>query len=732
MTRCLNCMNLFDETYGVCPHCGFIPGTPPKEAYHLYPGTILRGRYMVGTTVGFGGFGITYRAWDLTLDKKVAIKEFYPNGIVNRVPGQREVIVYSGNRADEFQNGKARFLAEARNMARFNTHPNIVNVYEFFEENNTAYIAMEFLDGMSYKQYIASQGGRVPVPVAVNVVLSVLDALKEIHKVKIIHRDVSPDNIFMVPVEPGSTNYKVKLIDFGAARFSSGEEEKTLSIILKPGYAPPEQYRSRSKQGPWTDIYAVGAVFYRSITGKMPEESVNRMVEDHLAPPNTLVPDLPQYLNDSILRAMALNQELRFQNVDQFREAIQQEKRVLSVDSELKRRKTMRGISVAAICLVLAGAALGCWQVYSHKQRDLYNVEATIRVEMPDVNKGKEEEIAAAGALGSSGNEGRQLDLGASSDMLNRMLEEYGSRFEKVTWTAAAGQTPEEYKKNLEKALSEEPGPEGPLAAFETSGITAADSALWGKLGSLDTTYETLDEKAYYFIDRQEFKDYFETEKKQIPISFRAPVLYVNTNLLVDPEAENRDELLAEKLEELAGMTDLAALTDAEGKPSYCVSRENLEMYRKAFGVAEKDKDFEPAAGDDKGYEPFLRREKACYLGNTDDYEAVRASLGGIYQMVVMEEMQRNGRDGQKVKGQFTHLWSISANLTEEQKTAADNLVFYLMSERAQDVFNLQSGNGLSLNKNMLETYMDSNDEFQDVVNGLRDLEMEYGEESET
>ena len=158
-----------------------------------------------------------------------------------------------------------RFLAEARNMAMFNTHPNIVNVYEFFEENNTAYIAMEFLKGMSFKQYIAAQGGKIGWQTAVSVVLSVLDGLKEIHRAKIIHRDVSPDNIFLVPTDDGK-DYRIKLIDFGAARFASGEEEKTLSIILKPGYAPPEQYRSKSRQGPWTDLYAVGAVLYRAIT----------------------------------------------------------------------------------------------------------------------------------------------------------------------------------------------------------------------------------------------------------------------------------------------------------------------------------------------------------------------------------------------------------------------------------------------------------------------------------
>ena len=168
---CLNCMKPFEEAYGVCPYCGYIPGTAPEEAYHLHPGTILHGRYIVGTTVGFGGFGITYRAWDATLEKKVAIKEYYPNGIVNRVPGQKTVIIYSGNRADEFQKGKLRFLAEARNMARFNTHPNIVNVHEFFEENSTAYIVMEFLEGISYKQYIENCGGHVDCNTAVSLSL---------------------------------------------------------------------------------------------------------------------------------------------------------------------------------------------------------------------------------------------------------------------------------------------------------------------------------------------------------------------------------------------------------------------------------------------------------------------------------------------------------------------------------------------------------------------------------
>lgn len=703
---CLNCMNTFDEVYGVCPFCGFIPGTPPKEAYHLHPGTVLRDRYIVGTTVGFGGFGITYRAWDKTLEKKVAIKEYYPNGIVNRIPGEKSVIIYSGNRADEFQNGKTRFLSEARNMARFNTHPNIVNVYEFFEENNTAYIAMEFLEGLSYKDYIKACGGRVDVDVALNVVLSVLDALKEIHKVHIIHRDVSPDNIFMVPVEPGSNQFKVKLIDFGAARFSTGEEEKTLSIILKPGYAPPEQYRSKSRQGPWTDIYAVGAVFYRSITGVMPEESVNRMVEDHLQPPSEFVPDLPQYLSDSIMRAMALNQELRFQNVDQFRAAIQQQTRVLSVDSELKRRKSLRAVRIAGICALLIGAAAACVQVYSRKQSALYNIAGTVTMEMPDVNGENMEEIQEAGRLGSENGEVRQMELKSSEDMLAELVSAYNDRFQNVQVTPEASGNTEEYGREL-TAMAKQGNLPG---VFESGSISPEDTELWAQLGTLETTYDALDEKEYYFMKQKEFQIRFGAEKKQIPVSFAAPVLYVNTFLI--PEEQIPKDV-----------TELAQLTDADGAASYCVSAEYREMYREAFGAAAEDPAFAAASGTEKGYEPFLKREAAYYLGSTDDYEAVRASLGGIYQMIVLKDLQKAGA----VRGRFTHIWSISCSLEGEDREAADSLVFYLMSETAQDIFNLQNGNGLSLNKNMMKTYVEGNDEFTDIYRNLDTLQMEYG-----
>ncbi len=151
--RCFNCMKEYEEQYEVCPHCGYVDGSPPAEAYHLAPGEILNHKYIVGTAIDSGGFGIIYRAWDAQMEQVVAIKEYFPNGVVSRVPGQNDVIVYSGKNREVFRKGVDRFLVEARNMAEF-SQPDIVALYDYFEENNTAYIVMEYLDGVSFKEYL--------------------------------------------------------------------------------------------------------------------------------------------------------------------------------------------------------------------------------------------------------------------------------------------------------------------------------------------------------------------------------------------------------------------------------------------------------------------------------------------------------------------------------------------------------------------------------------------------
>ena len=704
MKRCFNCMNTYTEGYEVCPHCGYVHSAQPKEAFHLYPGTVLHERYVVGTTVGIGGFGITYRAWDQALDKQVAVKEYFPNGVVNRVPGNPEVIVFSEEATGEFQKGRVRFLAEAENMARFNAHPNIVDVYDFFEENHTAYIVMEFLDGLSFKQYLSLYDGVIPWQKAVEIVNPVLKALKEIHKKKIVHRDISPDNIYILPLDSRLEHFVVKVIDFGAARLSDGEEEKTLSIILKPGFAPPEQYEKKSKQGPWTDFYAVGAMLYLAVTGVKPDESLNRMLKDELVSPSELVPELPRYLNDTIMRAMALNPELRFKNADQFLEALNQQTRVLTVSQKRLRYRMIRIAAAAGACLFIGGIGLMCSRIYSYRQGMLYHIEADISVQMPDINRERQESIREARMRGQAGEEQQQTRQ-TSEEMLEGMLKEYEESFRGVKVKQEKFQSPEQYGEYLRTQAGRKKLPD----VLETTGITRRDPEVWEELGGLEDTFDALDKKDYYFIGDREFADCFGKEKKQIPVSFCAPVLYVNTYLITEPG-------------DLSGITSLEKLT-LDGRPSYCVGSEDREMYRQAFRAREDDEAF-AGDGSGQGYEPFLKREKAYYLGTTDDYEMIQAGLGGIYRMVVLEKLQKEGR----VKGRFTHLWSIRDSLTKEEHTAADHMVFYLLGERAQDIFNVQNGNGLSLNRNIMEVYVNNNEEFRPVIDQLEDLRMEYGD----
>lgn len=343
---CISCFALLDEDADVCPYCGCKQEKEAKEKYQLAPMTMVLGRYLIGKVAGTGGFGITYKAYDFQLQQIVAIKEYFPSRMVQRTPGSREVIIFE-QKKDEFEKEKQRFLLEARTMAKFSGNENIVNVYNYFEENNTAYIVMEFLEGITLGDYIKQCGGSLDLDTSLEIIKNVLNALKSVHKLKVIHRDINPKNIMI------TINNKIVLYDFGAARLSSGEEDKTLTIVLTQGYAPPEQYRNKSKQGPFTDIYAVGAMFYYMITGIVPIESIDRVNSDDLKRPSKLIENLPKYVDHAILKAMALKSELRFKNADQFLEALYLKKEVLTPEAELKKRKKRRSISVSIISLLL-------------------------------------------------------------------------------------------------------------------------------------------------------------------------------------------------------------------------------------------------------------------------------------------------------------------------------------------------------------------------------------------
>ena len=284
-----------------------------EENLHcLRKGTRLIGRYTIEGVLGQGGFGITYLGMDELHEKPVAIKEFFPQGIVTRnIEYQDTVTVTFVGEKDNYEKGKERFLKEARTMAKFSKDEGIVKALDFFEINNTAYIVMEYLEGVTLKQYLR-ENKRIDAEDLVELLVPLIESLDEIHSQGLIHRDISPDNIMVLP------DGRIKLMDFGAARDYTEFGEKSLSIVLKPGYAPPEQYQTHGIQGPWTDIYALCATMYKCITGENPPDAIERVMDDHLKKISAFgIPVLPQ-IEEAIIKGMSVAANDRYQNVGDF------------------------------------------------------------------------------------------------------------------------------------------------------------------------------------------------------------------------------------------------------------------------------------------------------------------------------------------------------------------------------------------------------------------------------
>jgi hypothetical protein len=243
----------------------------------LPKGTLLDDTYRIERVIGTGGFGITYECEDVTLGSRVAIKEYYPAEFAGRDPSM-SVRARSERHREMFAWGRQRFVHEARTLARFR-HASIVHVTRVFEANATAYMVMAFEGGPPLEAWLKGLG-RPPTQDELDGILApLLDALETIHAAHFVHRDIAPDNII---IRPDGTPV---LLDFGAARDTLGERSRAFTGIVKAGYSPPEQYATeRRLQGPWSDVYALGATLYRAVTGRPPDEAALRAAEDRLAP----------------------------------------------------------------------------------------------------------------------------------------------------------------------------------------------------------------------------------------------------------------------------------------------------------------------------------------------------------------------------------------------------------------------------------------------------------------
>ena len=313
---CPNCFEIFETDLAACPICGYAGQDMGLVPVALPIGTILHGKYMVGHVLGKGGFGITYLGYDLAACQKVAIKEYLPDVLSYRSTGNTFVSSFGGDKESAYRMGAEKFYEEAKTVSRFSGHPNIVHVSEFFYENNTAYFSMEYVQGSDLKAYVETHGGSLSEHDTLRFLLPVMDALIVVHGTGVLHRDVSPDNIFLS--ESGTS----KLLDFGSARQVLGEQSKSLSVVLKHGFAPIEQYQTRGKQGPWTDVYALGATMYYCLTGHIPEPAMDRIEEDALLSPSRLGANVTPRIEAALIKALAVKAANRFQTVAELKQAL--------------------------------------------------------------------------------------------------------------------------------------------------------------------------------------------------------------------------------------------------------------------------------------------------------------------------------------------------------------------------------------------------------------------------
>ncbi len=314
LSKCLGCM---EDLQGYpCPHCGYDPVKEKRPEYALPPETILAGKYLVGRVLGQGGFGITYIGWDIALERKVAIKEYYPSGQVSRSPGARSLTWYTNEPAIQArEDGMKMFLKEARKMVKADSIPGVVRVLDLFQENGTAYIVMDFVSGETLKTRLQKTGPMTWTQAAL-IFRPAIRAMEQVHQAGLIHRDLSPDNLMLTP------EGKVKILDLGAAKDLNINTGASSMQVAKSGFSPFEQYTQRGGSGPWTDVYAMAATLYFTLTGKLPPVATDRVDEDTISWDIPCLDTLPGAALVAMKKAMAVSAKKRTQSMEELEKGL--------------------------------------------------------------------------------------------------------------------------------------------------------------------------------------------------------------------------------------------------------------------------------------------------------------------------------------------------------------------------------------------------------------------------
>lgn len=391
---CIACMHPLDKD-GSCAYCHF-----QQEGYQpiprcLRPGTELVGRYVLGKVLGEGSFGITYIAWDTLLDTAVAIKEYFPSSLASRHVGDggdHNVYIYEKTEKRNYQDNLQKYLDEAKSLSAFSELDGIVSVRDFFYANLTAYIVMAYVEGVSMKAYV-EENGRIEGDLFLEMLKPILYSLAKVHETGVLHRDISPDNILI------TKENKMVLIDFGAARKENISMTRSMTVVFKQGYSPEEQYRSHGKQGAWSDIYALCATAYYALTGKRPDEAIERVLEDEMQSLEDM-PDiqLTDIQKRSFMKGIAVRPSERYQTVQELYEDLyvrQDEKKpgvILSYKKEM----------MVAVSLLLLLAAVGIlqWRIRATWAAETMSGQEK---QLSGTEKGSDSKKQINGAEGNSG-----------------------------------------------------------------------------------------------------------------------------------------------------------------------------------------------------------------------------------------------------------------------------------------------------------------------------------------
>lgn len=343
---CSRCMRQLDEP-GVCPFCGFDRAKAYRDTAVLEEGTLLKDRYLLGASIGRGGFGITYAAWDETLQVAVAIKEYFPMEIVERSTDESDDVHPLDEYIAEFKIGRERFIRESKVLAMLHEIPGIVQVLDCFEENGTCYIAMEYIHGVPLDRYVQNGGFRDGQ--ILDLMRQPIEALIAMHRLGVLHRDISPDNIMV------SEDGTVKLIDFGAAaQMERRQQGRDHTVVLKRKYAALEQHDTSLEQGPWTDVYDLCATLYMLLTGEPAPESLRRLRFDEIVPIGRTSAKLKRHQQRAIMQGLQVLPEKRIRSMGEFRSILYN----IPFPDDVVRRRRIRQRMTALAAVLTAVTAL--------------------------------------------------------------------------------------------------------------------------------------------------------------------------------------------------------------------------------------------------------------------------------------------------------------------------------------------------------------------------------------